>query len=361
MRSHSWPAMATLAFGLLGAAAGAGAERCDNPRATQEALRASFQCTSDLRQAQAPPVLLVPGTALDPEVNFGWNYVPALTNLGRPVCSVALPDNALADIQLSAEHIEFAIRQAYRLSGRKVQVIGFSQGGMAPRWTLRFSPDTRTKVADMISLSGSHHGSLTADPFCTGALAGPGANGVVGCEPAIWQQRVESAFIETLNEDFETVPGVDYTAIFTEFDDVLISNQPSVGGAPTSELRDGGDNVVSIALQDVCPLNMADHRAIGTFDPVGFAIALDALEHDGPASLERILDGAEPGASPLCANVFMPGVDPDAFASNLAAYDQTVATSLFVTGEHAEEEPPLACYTRGNGRESGASRQRGAR
>ena len=38
-----------------------------------------------------------------------------------------------------------------------------------------------------------------------------------------------------------------------------------------------GDNVVNITLQDVCPDNTANHNAIGTFDPVGYAIVLDAL------------------------------------------------------------------------------------
>lgn len=215
---------------------------------------------------------------------------------------------------------------------------------MAPRWSPRFSPDTRQKVEDLISLSGSHNGAVTADLLC-GPFATPDPDGVVGCEAAVWQQGTDADFINARNEGYDTVPEVDYTAIYTLLDDVLPSNG---GPMPTSALVDDGENVVNITLQDVCPANTANHRAIGTFDPVGFAIALDALVNDGPASLDRVLGGAAPGASPVCAEAAMPGVDPDALEDNLAFYDEFVALAL-ANGVHLVEELLLACYTGGNG------------
>jgi hypothetical protein len=44
----------------------------------------------------------------------------------------------------------------------------------------------------------------------------------------------------------------------------------------------------------------------------------------------------------------MPGVDPSTLPSNLDAYFEAVGTALF-NGTHLTEEPPLACYARGNG------------
>ncbi len=343
-KATPWVLVMVFAAGAAIAPRDVEAGECANVRASRDALRASFRCNMDLRLAERSPVLLVPGTALEPDVNYGWNYVPALDAMGWPVCTVETPENTLANIQLSTEYIEFAIREAFRLSGHKVQVIGFSQGGMSPRWALRFSPDTRQKVEDLISLSGSHHGAQGADLFC-GPFATPDPNGVVGCEAAIWQQGTSSAFITALNESYETVPEVAYTAIYTLYDDVLFENG---GPAPTSALSEEGSNVVNITLQDVCPADTANHRAIGTYDPVGWAIALDALEHDGPANLERILNGGAPGSSPVCAEAVMPGVDPATFASNLAAYDLAVALALG-DGTHLTAEPPIACYTRGRG------------
>lgn len=340
-----WILAAALATGTALTGQSVNADRsCDNVTASRDALRDSFQCNMDLRDADRPPVILVPGTTFTPEVNFSWNYVPALDALGWPVCTVELPESSLANIQRSAEHIEYAIREGFRLSGHKVQVIGFSQGGMAPRWPLRFSPDTRRKVQDLISLSGSHHGVFGADLLC-GPFASPDPDGVVGCEAALWQQGVNSDFINALNGGYETVPDVDYTAIYTLFDDVLPSNG---GPMPTSALAEEGENVLNITLQEVCPANTADHRAIGTFDPVGFAIALDALLHDGPASLERVLGGYAPGESPICLEEVMPGVDPADLDYNLARYDLFFAQGL-TNGVHLVEEPLAACYTRGDG------------
>jgi triacylglycerol esterase/lipase EstA (alpha/beta hydrolase family) len=345
MKPHPWiVVMAALATGTALAAPNVVIKQCFSAHASRAALRTSLRCNMDLRVARRSPVLLVPGTTLTPDENFSWNYVAAFDAMGWPVCTVELPEHALADIQLAAEHITFAIREAWRLSGHRVQVIGFSQGGMAPRWALRFSPDTRHKVEDLISLSGSHHGGVIADLFC-GAFASPDPSGVVGCEAAFWQQRLGSAFLATLNSGYETVPEVDYTAIYTLTDDVLIENGTS---APTSVLKDAGNNIANIALQDVCPANSAGHTAIGTYDPVGWAIALDALEHDGPARIDRLLAGGAPGSSPVCGETLMPGVDPSTLASNVDALTEATATALF-NGTHLTAEPLLACYSNGDG------------
>ena len=142
-----------------------------------------------------------------------------------------------------------------------------------------------------------------------------------------------------MNENFETVDSVDYTSIYTTFDDVLPSNG---GPNPTSELRAEGDNITNITLQELCPLNVANHTAIGTFDNVGWTIALDALENDGPADLYRLLGGNVPGGSPACSVGFMPGVDFTTFADDIAAYGNTSFLSI-ANGTHTLEEPPLSC------------------
>ena len=69
-----------------------------------------------------------------------------------------------------------AIRRIHRISGRRVAVMGHSQGGMSMRWALRFWPDTRAMVDDVIGFAGSNHGTDSG---------GGCAN---GCTPAGWQQ-----------------------------------------------------------------------------------------------------------------------------------------------------------------------------
>lgn len=61
----------------------------------------TIECTADISGASRDVVLLIPGTTLDPGTNFDGNWFPALDKLDWPYCSVALPDGAMNDIQVS--------------------------------------------------------------------------------------------------------------------------------------------------------------------------------------------------------------------------------------------------------------------
>ena len=108
-------------------------------------LHAAFACDTSLKGAAKTPVLLVPGTGEDPDF-FDWNYEPALQQLGIPFCRVTLPEHGTGDIQVAAEYVVSAIRRMHARTGHRIAVIGHSQGGMVPRWGLRFWPDTRRMV-----------------------------------------------------------------------------------------------------------------------------------------------------------------------------------------------------------------------
>jgi triacylglycerol esterase/lipase EstA (alpha/beta hydrolase family) len=342
-RSRRGTVLAIIAgFTFAAGAAGTPAQQCKNPHVKRAAFAQSFECNMDLRLAGRSPVLLVPGTWGTP-AGFAWSWLPALQAHGWPVCTVALPDNATAPIQDSAAYIEYAIREAHRLSGRRVQIFGFSQGGMAPRWVLRFSPATRNMVDDMVSVSAPNHGAVLATAFCDDGPY-PDQNGVIGCPAALWQQRPDSNFLAAVNDRYETVPGVDYTAIYTRYDDVIGLNS---GPAPSSALRATGLHVANIALQDICPANTAGHPDAG-WDPVGYAIVLDALAHKGPANVGRLLQGGAPGSQALCAEVYMPGIDPATFEQDLEAGNSAFLDIFFSTA-NVTGEPTLPCYSRGNG------------
>ncbi len=134
----------------------------------------ALDCTADVDGASRPPVLLIPGTTLTAEENFSWNYERAFATDDRPYCTVTLPNHAMSDIQVSAEYVVAAIRAMHERSGQRVAIVGFSQGGMIGRWALRFWPDTRARVAEVVGLGPSNHGTVVADAVCAAA----------GCEPA---------------------------------------------------------------------------------------------------------------------------------------------------------------------------------
>ena len=262
-------------------------------------LAASLHCNGPIGTGGRAPVLLVPGTTMDPAVGFSWNYERAFDALGWRWCAVTLPADATADIQVAGEYVVSALRTMSRQAGQRVDVVGWSQGGMVGRWALRFWPDTRALVDDLVGLSPSNHGTTVADLACRDS-----------CTPANWQQRSISAFTAALNSRAETFAGISYTVAYTRLDEIVV---PNAGPTPSSALRTGAGQIANVATQDVCPLNTADHFAIGSYDPVGYAIALDALTHAGPAVLARI-------SRTTCAQPFQPGVDPATFATDYAAF-----------------------------------------
>ena len=289
-------------------------------------LDAALQCPQSLAGAARVPVLLIPGTNLEPRANFDWNYEPALTAAGIPWCAVELPGYAMGDIQVSAEYVVAALRRMHTESGRRVSIVGYSQGGMIGRWALRWWPDTRAIVEDLVGNAPSNHGTLTARPGCASQ-----------CAPAYWQQRDDAKFIAALNDGPETFAGIDYTVNFTRNDEVVTPNADAQTGS--SALRTGEGRIRNTALQEVCPNDTAEHLIIGSYDPVAWALALDALTNDGPADPARI----DPA---VCAQQFMPGVDPAAFPANWGRYLAAIVEGAR-RAEQATEEPPLRCYVTG--------------
>lgn len=291
----------------------------------QDQLNAALQCSGNLANGPAP-VLLVPGTGSNPQHNFSWNWEPALTNLGISWCAVTLPGNALGDIQVSGEYVVNGIRTMYQRAGRRISIIGHSQGGMIPRWPLRFWPDTRAMVDDQIGFAPSNHGTTGAGPLCS-----------ISCAAADWQQSDKSEFIKAVNSHQETFPGISYTEIYSHFDEIVTPNSDDTG---SSSLHGGGGAITNVAIQDVCPADPSEHLAIGTQDLVAYDLAIDALQHPGPADPTRTAASDSGICTPLA---LMPGINPVTYPTDLASAALDLATNT-ATAPAVKSEPPLACY-----------------
>ena len=288
----------------------------------QQKLAGALECSSGLAGSKRNPVLLVPGTTLNPRVQFSWNWERALSRLGWPRCSLALPGDGMGDIQVAGEYVVHAIRTMHAASGRRVDIVGHSQGGMVPRWALRFWPDTRPMVNDLVGLSPSNHGTVDANVVC-----------LPGCAPSFWQQRRGSAFLEALNSRQETFRGISYSNVYTRTDEVVV---PNLGPRASSSLNGGGGAIANVAIQEVCPLNVSEHLAVGTYDNTAYALAVDALTHPGPADPARV-------GSSACRRLFMPGVNQLTFALDFGKLLAHVAR-VVATYPHVPKEPALACY-----------------
>lgn len=285
-------------------------------------LKQSLVC-SGLGSAHRQPVLLIPGTLLDGPTNFDWNYARVLRERGRSYCMVTLPGRAMGDIQVAAEYVVHALRRMHTVTGKRVQVVGYSQGGMITRWVLKYWPSTRKLVDDVIGIDPSNHGTLDSVVVCT-----------IGCAPAFWQQRTGSAFLTALNTGPETWPGISYTQVYSLTDEVVI---PNFGTAASSRLSTGRGRITNIAVQSICPAHVAEHLTMGTIDPVAYAVVMDALTHDGPAQARRI-------SRSVCTQLLMPGVDQARLLPNMLRV--TIGAANGLAYPHVAREPDLATYAR---------------
>lgn len=286
-------------------------------------LRASLRCSKDVGASHRTPVLVLSGTAIDTPSMYGWNLERALAQEQVPYCA---SDQAgelrrnMDDLQVRGEYVTYGIRRLHALSGKRIAVIGHSQGGMIPRWSLRFWPGARAMVKEVIGVAADNHGTTTAGPVCA-----------AGCSAASRQQAPDAQFMRALNSRAETFRGIDYTQIYSYTDTFVAPNGPDGG---TSSLS-GPGRITNVAIQDICPLDVAEHLLIGTVDPVAWALSRDALAHSGPANPKRI-------PANVCAQALMPGVDPATAAPELAAAAAYFASSFAYPQVPAE--PPLRCY-----------------
>lgn len=290
---------------------------------TPAQVAAATQCSAGVDRAKVAPVILLQGTGTTAKHNWSWTYQPGLSKAGVPWCTVDLPDHATGDVQRSGEYVVSAIRTISARAGRRVSIIGHSQGGMVGRWALRFWPDTRRMVDDVIGFAPSNHGTTMARFTC-----GDGA-----CSASNWQQWDISNFMRALNSRAETFRGVSYTSVYTRTDQIVQPNLDARTGS--SSLRTGEGRRTNVATQDICPTNAYEHLSIGLVDPVAYALAIDALKHDGPADPRRI-------PLTVCAQQFHPGINKATFAadSSAAAADYAAYQAVEVPAE-----PALRCYT----------------
>jgi hypothetical protein len=325
---------------VLGSATAAAPEKDPAPRAyapthrpgpalrvPKADLRAAMECGGNPRRGPHP-VFLNPATSVTPDENYSWNWENVFADQGRYWCTMEMPFHTFGDIQTAAEYIVFAIRTMYRRTDRKITILGHSQGGMSGRWALRFWPDLRTKVAEVIGMAPSNHGTKVLQQCITG---------LTRCVPAVWQQGHQAAFVKALNSRAETFRGISYTNIYTGLDEVV--RPPTSSGLTTGKGR-----ISNIQVQELCPLDPYEHVLMGTVSPAVYGLVMDALRHRGPAKVSRV-DRA------ICLTLVMPGVDPTDLKDNAApilALPTLISTALpsvsLAGAPLLPREPRLRCY-----------------
>jgi pimeloyl-ACP methyl ester carboxylesterase len=271
-------------------------------------------------------VLLVHGTGGTPVEYWDWNWKAALPHYGYGVCTVTLPNRALTSALTSAEYVAYAARYAYQHSGRKIAIVGHSQGGSLAVWAAKFWSDVAQHTEDVISLAGAFNGFQLSNTACAAQL--------YRCPAIDWQLGMGSHFMRALQSAPVPLDGPAITSIYSRTDEFAYPE-------PAASTLDGGTN---IAVQDVCPLHVADHIVM-IADAVAFALALDALAHPGPADSARITNRAH-----LCLQQFLPYAN---VVAGLPLINTGVAFlyGLLFQGPKLSAEPTLPGYAYPYGKE----------
>jgi triacylglycerol esterase/lipase EstA (alpha/beta hydrolase family) len=237
------------------------------------------------------PVILLPGTlytvaetwqALGPilanagycvyGLNYGQTTLTTLTG-GRVSSIGPIEDSAL---QLAA----FVDQVRGETGAAQVDLVGWSQGGMLPRWYMTRDGGAPA-VHELVGLAPSNHGTTLDGLFALinsdTALGLPATTTLIGCT-ACTEQEAGSPFINALNTNGDGVPGVKLVSIETTHDEVVTPYQSAFLDAP---------GAVNITLQDQCPADGADHLGI----PYDTAVLQDVVNVLGPDT---------PGFEPVC-------------------------------------------------------------
>ncbi|MFF1377608.1 alpha/beta fold hydrolase [Streptomyces sp. NPDC058308] len=268
-------AAAALALGVVGLAAPAHASAPASaptavldipPRGAND-----WSCKPDAAHPQ--PVVLVNGTFKLMAENWA-RLSPKLKRAGHCVFAFNYGRLATAPVPQSAAELRDFVEAVRGATGAaKVDLVGHSQGGMMPRYYVKFLGGA-DKVDDLIGIVPSNHG--TSNP-----LAAPLGDTVC---PACADQVTGSELLAKLNSGTETPVGPDYTVLTTRHDEVVVPYTSALLSGPK-------EYVTNIVVQDRCPLDPFLHDQ-ATKDPVVAQWVLHALDRQGPA---------DPDFRPRCA------------------------------------------------------------
>jgi triacylglycerol esterase/lipase EstA (alpha/beta hydrolase family) len=249
------------------------------PAATAQASTASSTGWNDYScqpsAAHPDPVVLVHGTFANGTDNW-LTLAPYLEARGYCVFSLdygQLPGvplvYGLGPIDESAAQLQVYVDKVLAATGAaKVDLVGHSQGGMMPRYYLKFLGGA-AKVNTFVGIAPDNHGT-TLDGLTKLLPYFPGAEDVISsAAPALADQIAGSAFLTKLNAGGDTVPGVHYTVIATQYDEVV---------TPYSSQFLSGSDVRNVLIQNLCSADLSEHALLGLTDRIAFHEVANALD-----------------------------------------------------------------------------------
>ncbi|EME41723.1 hypothetical protein DOTSEDRAFT_26854 [Dothistroma septosporum NZE10] len=188
-----------------------------------------------------------------------------------------------------------------------VAIATWSQGGLDAQWATTYWPSTREKVTDVIAFSPDYKGTTSSSLLTDLGILLP---------QSYYQQAYYSSFIRALRANGGDSAYVPTTTVYSTFFDLVV--QPQSGDSASAFFPDAR-GVMGIL-----------------YNPIGDALLVDALTHDGPGQMNRISEG-------FCGNYLTEGLN----LADLQLTENTLvvaALSLLLGGESTTQESPVRGY-----------------
>lgn len=304
----------------------------------EETLRSAIHVpeTFDYGRNGKTPVILVPGTAVPSGTTWYYSFSKLGNSTDADVVWVNLPRASLSDAQVNAEYVAYAINYISSLCAKPAALISWSQGGLNTQWALKYWPSTRPALQDFIAMSPDFHGTIVEAAVCP-------ALSYIACTPSVLQQSYISQFIQTLRSTSGDSAYVPTTIVYSSFDEIV---EPMSGRNASAILEDTRDVGVTLAhLQTICPGQPAGgfytHEGV-LYNPLAWALAIDAITHPGPGRLARL------DLKQVCRMALAPELD----LFDLLGTEGLLliaAAELVTYGPQVAREPRIAGYASNGG------------
>jgi triacylglycerol lipase len=228
--------------------------------------------------AHPRPVILAHGTdanaysdwsAISPALKAAGYCVFALNYGGRP----GGDSFGTEDMRISGQQTaDFVQRVRAATGAEKVDLVGFSQGATVTRYFVNRLGGAAA-VERWVGVASPSYGGIFYGlaPVVDGIPGGAEAiEAVLG--QAVGQQIQGSPFLDALNEPADTVPGVSYTTIGTQYDEMI---------QPASNVALRGRGATNVTIQALCPEDRTGHMNM-VYDPFTIGLVLRALDPGAP-------------------------------------------------------------------------------
>lgn len=193
-------------------------------------------------------------------------------------------------------------------------------------------------VSDFIPFAPDFHGSILSNAACL-SVGGAGALQAPYCSPAFQQQEYNSALITALRAKGGDTAYVPTTTLYSGFFDEIV--EPQQGTGASGYLKGPSTLVTNNEFQTVCPAGSPGASFFGhatsLYNPLGYALVVDALTHDGPGLASRV------DLTSACSTFSAPGLT---IADNLETA-ALIPLALVLDLEYFPKgitEPPLKAY-----------------